>query len=67
MNFESLIGKTVPAIIPMIHPKELRELTIRGVDFGGLWVEGRNLPMGSFPNWVFRRSRHRFSLCPFTQ
>ena len=49
MNFESLIGKTVPAIIPMIHPKELRELTIRGVEFGGIWVESKELTDG-FPS-----------------
>jgi hypothetical protein len=46
MNFESLIGKTVPAIIPMIHPKELLELTVRGVEFGGLWVESKELTDG---------------------
>jgi hypothetical protein len=46
MNFESLIGKTVLAIIPMIHPKDVQELTIRGVDLGGLWVESNELTDG---------------------
>ena len=46
MNFESLIGQIVPAIVPMIHQTEIRELTIRGVEGGGIWVECKELTDG---------------------
>jgi hypothetical protein len=46
MNFESLIGKTLPALVPMIHEKELQELTVRGVEAGGIWVESKELTEG---------------------
>lgn len=43
MNFESLVGKTLPALIPIIHPKLLREITIRGAEAGGIWIECKEL------------------------
>jgi hypothetical protein len=46
MNFESLIGQTIPAIVPIIHPEEIRELKIDGVDLGGTWVESKELTDG---------------------
>jgi hypothetical protein len=46
MNFESLIGHTIPAIVPIVHPKEICELKIHGVDYGGIWVESKDLTDG---------------------
>jgi hypothetical protein len=43
MNFETLIGKTMPMLIPMIDPKILQEVTIRGVEGGGIWIQSEKL------------------------
>ncbi len=39
MNFSDLIGKNVVALVPVFDDKLFSELTIRGVESGGLWVE----------------------------
>lgn len=42
MNFESLIGKTMLIVIPLMDPP-LQEVTIRGVEAGGIWIESAKL------------------------
>lgn len=46
MKFEELIGKTVPIRIPLMHETDLLEVIIRGVDYGGLWVESEIITQG---------------------
>ena len=65
MNFESLIGKTIPAIIPMMHPKEVRELTIRDVEFGGLWVESKEFTDGFLSELGFPAIKTPIVFVPF--
>ncbi len=39
MKTEDLVGKKVLAMIPMFDVKLFQEITIHGVELGGLWVE----------------------------
>jgi hypothetical protein len=43
INFEALIGKTVPIMIPIMNPNGLVDAIIRGVEAGGIWIECENL------------------------
>jgi hypothetical protein len=43
MNFETLIGKTIPIMIPMIHLNDLLNVIIRGVEPGGIWIESETM------------------------
>lgn len=43
MKFEDLIGKTVPIKVPMIRGTKFQEVIIRGVDYGGLWIESESM------------------------
>ena len=43
INFESLIGKTVPIRIPMMHETNLQDVIIRGVDAGEIWIESESM------------------------
>jgi hypothetical protein len=59
VKFNDLIDKKVSMIISMIAERELQDVIIRGVDYGGLWIEhepytqsllaGMNLPAGRTP------------------
>jgi hypothetical protein len=41
MKFEELIGKKVFALIPIVNAKTFQQITIHGVEVGGLWVESQ--------------------------
>jgi hypothetical protein len=43
INFEGLIGKTLPIMIPMMNPNGLIDAIIRGVENGGIWIECESL------------------------
>jgi hypothetical protein len=43
INFESLIGKTIPIMIPIISPNDLLDVIIRGVEAGGIWIESEKM------------------------
>jgi hypothetical protein len=43
MKFDDLVGKTVPIKIPMIHETKFQEVIIRGVDYGGIWIESESM------------------------
>ena len=38
-ELQSMVGSTVIALIPWIHKTELQEVTLLGVEHGGVWVE----------------------------
>lgn len=73
MKFEELIGRTVPILIPMIHPKILQEVVIRGVEHGGIWIEsenmtqtmlqGLNLPASQTPLFFVPFHEIKYALC----
>jgi hypothetical protein len=46
MDFESIIGKSVIAIVPMVHATNLQEFIVRGVEGGGIWVEWKEITDG---------------------
>jgi hypothetical protein len=40
-DLPSMIGKRIIALVPMFHRTELQELTLHGVEAGGIWVESQ--------------------------
>lgn len=43
MTFADLVGQTVFAIIPKMHPTMMAELKIAGAEAAGIWVESKVL------------------------
>jgi hypothetical protein len=43
MTFDDLVGQTIPIKIPMMSETVLQEVTIRGVDLGGIWIESESM------------------------
>jgi hypothetical protein len=43
LQLRKLIGQTIRGVIPRMHPEMLKELKLRGVEFGGIWVESQEL------------------------
>ncbi len=43
INFGSLLGKEVMILSTVLHPKDPLAVTIRGVDYGGVWVEAQTV------------------------
>jgi hypothetical protein len=41
MRFPDLIGQTVLALIPILDQTEIQEITIHGVEVGGIWIESQ--------------------------
>ncbi len=42
-SLNELVGKTITALVPIIHTEILQKLTLHGVEAGGLWVESQTL------------------------
>lgn len=38
-SLQTLIGKQVSALIPVLHPSTLTEITIHAIEVGGIWIE----------------------------
>jgi hypothetical protein len=43
MQFADLVGKNVSILIPVIHATKLQDVTIVGVENGGIWIESQTL------------------------
>jgi hypothetical protein len=43
VTLQSFVGKTVAAVIPLMHKTKFQEITIRGVEHGGIWIESQAL------------------------
>ena len=43
MNFTELIGQEVSLLVPRMHKEELQQVTVVGVDGGGIWIESQEM------------------------
>ena len=43
IKFEQMIGKQILALIPILSGEIVQEITIRGVEAGGLWIESETI------------------------
>ncbi len=51
MQLSDYIGQTVLMLIPFLHPKDMQEIKLLGVESGGIWIQSQ-----SFTNAVLQKA-----------